>query len=54
LICLRLLQGEYGGRGLVALEVAVAFWAVDDREAPRPFRREGIDDDIFDPIGVVT
>jgi hypothetical protein len=47
-------DGGYGGNGLVALEVAVAFWAEDDRESPGPFRREGIDDDIFDPFGVVT
>ena len=50
----RMLEGGYGGNGLVAFEVSVAFWAEDDREAPGPFRREGIDDDIFDPFGVVT
>jgi hypothetical protein len=50
----RMFDGGYGGNGLVALEVAVAFWAEDDRESPGPFRREGIDDDIFDPFGVVT
>ena len=50
--CLR--EGGYGGLGLVALEVSVAFWTEDDRESPWPFRREGIDDDIFDPFGVVT
>ena len=47
-------DGGHGGNGLVALEVAVAFWAKNDRESPGPFRREGIDDDIFDPFGVVT
>ena len=47
-------MGRYRGSGLVAFEVAVAIWAVDDREPPWPFRREGLDDDIFDPIGVVT
>ena len=49
-----MLEGGYGGNGLVALEVSVAFWAKNDRESPWPFRRKGIDDDIFDPFGVVT
>jgi hypothetical protein len=47
-------EGESGGNGFVAFEVSVAFWAKNDRESPRPFRWEGIDDDIIDPFGVVT
>jgi hypothetical protein len=44
----------YGGNGFGAFEVSVAFWAKNDRESPWPFRWKGIDDDIFDPFGVVT
>ena len=50
----RMPEGGYGGNGFVALEVSVAFWAKNNRESPWPFWRKGIDNDIFDPFGVVT
>ena len=38
----------------VTTEVASAFWADDGRESLRFNRREGVNNDIFDPVGMVT
>lgn len=38
----------------VTAEAAAAIWAFDDGTVSGPVRREGIDDDFFHPVGVVT
>jgi hypothetical protein len=35
-------------------KTSVTFWADDGRESPRLSRREGIHNNIFDPVAVVT
>jgi hypothetical protein len=48
------LEGVFWGNRAVAGEITAAFWAEHHRESPRFFGRKGIDDDVFDPISVVT
>ncbi len=50
----RVSEGAFCVNRGVAGEVTAAFGAEHDREPPGFFRREAVDDDIFDPIGVVT
>ena len=46
----RLLFGDGG----VPEEVASAFWADERRASSRFRRREPVDNDVFDPVAVVT
>lgn len=48
------LEGVFLGNRVVAREIIAAFWAEHHRESPRSFGRKGIDDDVFDPISVIT
>lgn len=43
----------YRFRGITA-EVAAAFWAYECGDSLRFNRREGVNDDIFNPVGMVT
>ena len=42
------------GDARVAAEAAGAVWTLQDRTISGAIRGEGIDNDLFDPVGVVT
>ncbi len=51
---IRVLAGLFYRFGGVTSEVFAAFWADDGGESSRLIRRESVNDDIFDPVGMIT
>ena len=51
---IRVLQGPFYGFGGVAAEASAAFRADDGGESSRLIRRKSVNNDIFDPVGMVT
>ena len=46
--------GKDGFAGGITGVIAATFWAIEQREASSWFRRESIDDNLWQPGGVVT
>ena len=51
---IRVLQGPFYGFGGVAAEASAAFRADDGGESSRLIRRESVNDDIFNPVSMIT
>ena len=51
---IRVLQGPFYGFGGVAAEASAAFRADDGGESSRLIRWKSVNDDIFNPVGVIT